>query len=201
MPDLKKAELIDGVVYMPSPVLFDDHARPHVDMGTWLGYYRAFTPGVLAGDNGTVRLNPKNRPQPDLMLIIRAEHGGATTLTDGYVTGPPEHVDAIAASGAHATICTANSGFITRLAFPNMSSGASGIAPSIGSCATSRTTKRSNRRTASIAAECSPAFGLTPTRCWRETWRECSKYCSKAWRRRNTRRFATSCGSEQASKR
>lgn len=100
MPDLKKAELIDGVVYIPSPVLFDDHASPHVHMATWLGYYGAFTFGVRAGDNGTVRLAPKGRPQPDLMLLIRPECGGATTLTDGYVTGPPEHVDEIAASSA-----------------------------------------------------------------------------------------------------
>jgi hypothetical protein len=98
MPDLKKAELINGVVYMPSPVSFDDHASPHVAMGTWLGYYQAFTFGVRAGDNATVRLNPKNRPQPDLLLLIRPECGGATTITDGYVTGSPEHVDEISAS-------------------------------------------------------------------------------------------------------
>ncbi len=98
MPDLKKAELIAGVVHMPSPVLFEDHADPHVSMATWLGTYRAYTFGVRAGDNATVRLNPKNRPQPDLLLIIRPECGGATTLTDGYVTGPPEHVDEISAS-------------------------------------------------------------------------------------------------------
>src|SRR5438552_2289842 len=100
MPEVKKAELIDGVVYMPSPVLFDDHANPHVHMATWLGTYEAFTVGIRAGDNGTVRLNPKSRPQPDLLLLIRSECGGATTLTDGYVTGPPEHVDEIAASSA-----------------------------------------------------------------------------------------------------
>jgi len=100
MPELKKAELIDGVVYMGSPVLFEDHASPHVDMGGWISYYKAFTFGVSAGDNGTVRLSPKGRPQPDLMLLIRPECGGATTLTDGYVTGAPEHVDKIAASSS-----------------------------------------------------------------------------------------------------
>ena len=32
MPDVKKAELIDGVVYMPSPVRFEDHAAPHLGL-------------------------------------------------------------------------------------------------------------------------------------------------------------------------
>jgi hypothetical protein len=101
MPEVKKAELIGGVVYMPSPVSFEDYAGPHADLVTWLGTYRAHTFGVRAGDNGTVRLSPKNRPQPDLMLVIRPEFGGATTLTDGYVTGPPEHVGEISASSAN----------------------------------------------------------------------------------------------------
>jgi len=101
MPDVKKAELIGGVVYMPSPVSLDDHGSPHFDMGTWLGTYKAFTFGVRGGDNATVRLNPKNRPQPDLLLIIKPECGGATILTDGYVTGPPEHVDEISASSTN----------------------------------------------------------------------------------------------------
>lgn len=100
MPDLKKAELIAGVVFMPSPVLFDDHASPHSHMNLWLAYYEAYTLGVRSGDNATVRLAPKNRPQPDLLLLIRPECGGATTITDGYVTGPPEHVDEISASSA-----------------------------------------------------------------------------------------------------
>lgn len=98
MPELKKAELIGGVVYMPSPVLFDDHANPHVHMGCWLTYYEAYTRGVRAGDNATVRLNPKNRPQPDILLLIRPECGGMTTITEGYVTGPPEHIVEISAS-------------------------------------------------------------------------------------------------------
>src|ERR1035438_6252579 len=61
MPHLKKAELIEGVVYVPSPVSFDDHAGPHFDLITWLGFYRTFTPGVRGGDNATLRLNLGNR--------------------------------------------------------------------------------------------------------------------------------------------
>ncbi len=51
MPELKKAELIEGVVYVPSPVRLNRHGRPHFDLITWLGIYKAATPGVIGADN------------------------------------------------------------------------------------------------------------------------------------------------------
>src|SRR5438128_5263301 len=65
MPDLKKAELINGVVYMAPPVSLDGHGGPHFDVISWLGVYRMATPGVRGGDNATLRLPLQNRPQPD----------------------------------------------------------------------------------------------------------------------------------------
>src|SRR5262245_30374288 len=53
MPQVKKAELLEGVVHMPSPVRWKQHAGPHFDLITWLGVYRAATPGVRGGDNST----------------------------------------------------------------------------------------------------------------------------------------------------
>src|SRR5438094_5481414 len=76
MPELKKAELIEGVVYVGPPVNQRLHGRPHLWMGGWAAAYIAATPGVDGGDNATVRLNPKNEPQPDLLLRIEAESGG-----------------------------------------------------------------------------------------------------------------------------
>lgn len=98
MPELKKAELIDGVVYMPSPVRVGNHASPQADFVTWLGVYRAFTPGVQAGDNATVRLGKKSEPQPDLMLRILPEQGGSSTTVEDYVTGAPEWLGEVSAS-------------------------------------------------------------------------------------------------------
>src|ERR1019366_9963269 len=95
MPELKKAELIEGVVYMGSPVSFVQHGEPHSELAAWLGVYRAFTPGVRAGDNSTVRLDMKNEPQPDVVLFF--EHGGQTDLEDGYITGAPEWAGEVAA--------------------------------------------------------------------------------------------------------
>ncbi|MGH8598046.1 MAG: Uma2 family endonuclease, partial [Gammaproteobacteria bacterium] len=70
MPQLHKAELIEGVVYMPSPVRVEQHAEPHSDFDNWLGHYRAYSPGVRGGVNGTIRLDADNEPQPDAFLFI-----------------------------------------------------------------------------------------------------------------------------------
>ena len=101
MPQLRKAELIEGVVYMPSPVRLRLHSRPHLHMATWLGAYEARTPGVLAADNSTVRLDLDNEPQPDLLLLIDPALGGQARVSDDdYVEGAPELVAEIASSSA-----------------------------------------------------------------------------------------------------
>src|SRR5437764_514536 len=99
MPEVKKAELIEGVVYMPSPVRFEFHAGPHFDLITWAGLYRVSTPGVRGGDNGTLRLDLDNEHQPDVLLMILPGHGGRARIdADGYVAGPPELIAEVAAS-------------------------------------------------------------------------------------------------------
>ncbi len=93
-----KLELIGGVVYMPSPVA-DAHSSPHADFLFWLGYYRAFTPGVRTMDNGTTILASDSEPQPDAAL--RIESGGQTRVNDeGYVVGCPEFVCEVANTSA-----------------------------------------------------------------------------------------------------
>jgi hypothetical protein len=99
MPGLKKAELINGVVYMPSPVTHDRHSSLHFNTITWLGLYMIGTPGVQGGDNGTLRLDMDNAPQPDAYLIIRPSHGGQFRIDDeGYIAGAPELVAEVSAS-------------------------------------------------------------------------------------------------------
>ncbi len=100
MPHLKKAELIGGRVYMPSPVK-RTHSKNHADMITWLGVYSAATPGVEANDNGTVRLDDENEPQPDASLHIESEEMGTSYRSeDDYIEGAPELIVEIAASSA-----------------------------------------------------------------------------------------------------
>ena len=99
MSNLKKAELIEGVVYLASPLRFRSHGKPHTRIMTWLGNYEAATPGVEVGDNCTVRLDADNEPQPDALL--RIENEGQSRITeDDYVEGAPELIVEIAASTA-----------------------------------------------------------------------------------------------------
>jgi Uma2 family endonuclease len=99
MPHLKKAELIEGVVYMPSPVRLRRHGQPHFQLITWLGTYEAATPGVIAADNTTIRLDQDNEPQPDALLLIDPARGGHTRISeDDYVEQAPELVAEISAS-------------------------------------------------------------------------------------------------------
>lgn len=101
MPDIKKAELVEGVVYMPSPLRINYHAMPHIQMGTWLGVYMSVTPGVLGADNGTLFLDLDNEVQPDLTLFIDAAAGGRSRVRpDDYAEGAPELIVEIAASSA-----------------------------------------------------------------------------------------------------
>ncbi|MBD3886980.1 Uma2 family endonuclease [Phormidium tenue FACHB-886] len=101
MLHVKKAELVEGVVYMASPLRFEPHAEPHGDLMIWLGNYKVATPGVRLGDNPTVRLDTDNEPQPDAILLIDASAGGQSFIgKDGYIEGAPELVAEIAASSA-----------------------------------------------------------------------------------------------------
>jgi Uma2 family endonuclease len=101
MPELKKAELIQGRVFTAPKVRFERHAEPHAKMATWLGLYVLQTPGVRGADNATVRLDDENEPQPDIALFVVPECGGRVTVGAGdYLEGAPELVVEIAASSA-----------------------------------------------------------------------------------------------------
>jgi Uma2 family endonuclease len=101
MPNLKKAELIEGVVYMPSPVRLDRHGNPHAHLVGWLFVYESATPGVRSADNTTVRLDETNEPQPDALLMIDPRRGGQARIsTEDYVETAPELVAEVSASSA-----------------------------------------------------------------------------------------------------
>ncbi len=99
MPGVKKAELIEGVVYMPTRVRHRHHARPHSGLGGWLALYAEMTAGVESGNGGTLRLDNLNAPQPDVYLVIRPECGGQARISaDDYIEHAPELVAEISAS-------------------------------------------------------------------------------------------------------
>lgn len=98
---VKKAELIEGVVYVASPLRFQRHAEPHAKLVIWLGNYQIATPGIKLGIEPTIRLDQDNEPQPDGILFIDQSLGGKSRITaDDYIEGSPELVAEIAASSA-----------------------------------------------------------------------------------------------------
>lgn len=101
MPGLKKAELIEGIVFMAAALRANSHGNPHALMMAWLGVYHAATPGTYLADNTTVRLDRDNAPQPDALLRIEPAAGGRSRITeDDYIEGSPELIVEIAASSA-----------------------------------------------------------------------------------------------------
>jgi Uma2 family endonuclease len=91
MPELKKAELIEGVVYVPSPVRIRRHGIPHFNLIGWLAAYQVVTPGILGGDNASIRLDLDNEPQPDAFLCLDAAYGGTARIdAEDYLASAPE---------------------------------------------------------------------------------------------------------------
>lgn len=98
MPDLKKAELIEGVVFMDSPVR-NPHGQATGAITAWLGTYRSETPGVSFAENVTVILDANNEVQPDAVLRIEPQCGGQTQLNENeYIEGAPELIVEVAMS-------------------------------------------------------------------------------------------------------
>ncbi len=100
MPPESRAELIGGIVIVPSP-LSSEHGAYHALIMTWLGTYWIETPGTQARDNATAILSETSEPQPNAALLIDPACGGQTGVSaDGYITGPPELIVEIATSSA-----------------------------------------------------------------------------------------------------
>ena len=101
MAEDKKSELIEGQVYMASPVRAKRHGRPHSQIMGWLMVYEFATPNVMVFDNTTVRLDLDNEPQPDAILRLDETCGGQSRISeDDYIEGPPELIVEVAASSA-----------------------------------------------------------------------------------------------------
>lgn len=98
MSDLRKAELIEGIVYVASPLRIKSHGEPHGNLITWVGTYKAVTPGLVLGIEPTVRLDLANEPQPDVVLFIPGQQ--AVISDDDYIEGAPELIIEVAASSA-----------------------------------------------------------------------------------------------------
>jgi Uma2 family endonuclease len=100
MPQVKKAELIEGVVYMGSPVSVR-HSKADALIQGWLIAYTSRHPETEVHTNATVILDAENTVQPDALLRRLTEHGGLSRVNeDGYLAGPPELIVEVASSSA-----------------------------------------------------------------------------------------------------
>jgi len=88
MPQVKRAELIGGIVYMPSP-LSREHGDIEHHLSGLLWLYAVSTPGCKGGDDATWLMGADS-PQPDCHLRILPEHGGQSVEKGKYCAGAPE---------------------------------------------------------------------------------------------------------------
>ncbi len=88
MPEVKRAELVGGLVYMPSPITLTHSSHDGLII-TWLVTYAARTPGCAAGSSGTW-LMLEDAPQPDAYMRILPERGGQSRVKGSYGAGAPE---------------------------------------------------------------------------------------------------------------
>lgn len=101
MPENVKAELIEGVVFMSSPVRVKKHGKPHARIMGFLSYYQFTTKHIDLLDNVTYIANEKHEPQPDAVLRIEENCGGKSWINiNDYLEGAPELVVEIASSSA-----------------------------------------------------------------------------------------------------
>lgn len=87
-PRIKHAELLKGIVYVPSPVSIE-HGVAEGCVGGWLAVYQAATRGTIMGRNMTSFIM-EDMPQPDLYLRVLEDHGGRSWAKGNYLCGIPE---------------------------------------------------------------------------------------------------------------
>lgn len=105
-PEIERAELIGGIVFVSSPAC-NEHGVHQGSAVGWLYFYKAHTAGVELADNGTLFLPTGDEVQPDACLyrspptgrvrLVMKREGGRPVH---YLEGAPELVFEIAASSA-----------------------------------------------------------------------------------------------------
>ncbi len=101
LPDLKRAELIGGIVYMPSP-LSKRHSSGECLCIYCVRHYSAHTVGCESGCHASWFML-EDMPQPDAFLCISPKHGGQSGMDRNnrdYPEGAPELIIEVCVSSA-----------------------------------------------------------------------------------------------------
>jgi Uma2 family endonuclease len=96
-PDINRAHLVEGIVYIGGRVRLREHGEPHAKMVGWLGFYVADHPDANCLDAVSLILDDRNEIQPDV-LLWRPETGGARIDEEGCLVGPPQLIVEVTAS-------------------------------------------------------------------------------------------------------
>ena len=88
LPDVKRAELVGGIVYVASPLSIA-HATEDNQVAWWLRSYSMYTPGCETGSSATWHMLD-DAPQPDSYLRILPQYGGQSGRAGKYAAGAPE---------------------------------------------------------------------------------------------------------------
>jgi Uma2 family endonuclease len=99
MPKVRTAKLIEGIVYIGSPIRYRSHAEPHANIIGLLGFYSIYTSGTEVANNATVRLDLDHEVQPDGLLRLKDSKQSRISEND-FLEGAPELIVEIAASSA-----------------------------------------------------------------------------------------------------
>lgn len=101
-PRAKRAELILGVVYVSSPMRYDQHDKPTASVRGWLFTFQLERPNIRVGNTATVLLLGDTEVQSDAFLFYEPPSwpGGIRRREDGYLEGAPELVVEVSASTA-----------------------------------------------------------------------------------------------------
>jgi Uma2 family endonuclease len=98
MPEDCRAELIGGIVYMPSPQKVP-HSTGQRLVARWLDEYAEATPGTDTLLNNTTILGPDSEPEPDACLFVAPGYGGQVRVDeDEYLRGAPELIVEVSSS-------------------------------------------------------------------------------------------------------
>ncbi|HBN75434.1 MAG TPA: Uma2 family endonuclease [Planctomycetaceae bacterium] len=101
MPEVKQAELVEGVVFMNAAQRFSYHGDQLLKIGYWLNSYVAETPGTHCGGDCTVQFEENCILQPDTCLFLSPELGGCCHINDEhFLEGSPELILEVSASSA-----------------------------------------------------------------------------------------------------
>jgi Uma2 family endonuclease len=98
-PDIYKAELVDGVVYVTTRVTFS-HGSATATACAWAGVYAADHAGIHVGVRSTTFMGETSEVQPDVVIFRNGTVSSVRVTADDFLEGAPDLLVEVASSSA-----------------------------------------------------------------------------------------------------